>query len=384
MRLTFQFNPGTSTATEDIATEGPAFDPTTHGKLRDSDHCASAGLLNRAAAPADCWRRFSCLDPSWVGAVEFNPAGTERPAVLTFITSAETQSDRKGQLHVQFALTKAIPEDSDITLHQNHAAPESGRPATAYWPERENPIDIDRYHTLGLPKGLRGERLEHYHLISDALSLPLTRDILSSLANTEVSGLPLVTARDAAAILNTLYPGQHTVVESIATGRPKPLFDKHLTDRDIAQESDRLQSRYHDLCMRHVKQAEANAAAPLDRRRYLPVNQRPAPASNRAAASSACMTFGNTRDSSILARASDLHDLQRLYDGPQGVFRILQMRRYLTHMPARFPDNNQLETDVQEAISKIDHVLGREQTSDGPIDKTTGPKSNRLFLKSRL
>ncbi|RKP46905.1 hypothetical protein D7S89_16265 [Trinickia fusca] len=283
-------------------------------------------------------------------------------------------------MHVQFALTKAIPESGDITLHQNHAAPEGDRPTRSYWLERENPIDVDRYHTLGLPKGFKGERLEHYHLTSDALNLPLIRDILSSLANTEIKDLPLVTARDATAILNALYPAQYTHAGSIANARPKPLFDKHLTDQDIARESDRLQNRYYDLCTRHVDRAEANQTAPLDQRQYLPVNQLPTPAANRAAASAACLTFGSTRDGAILARAAELAELRAIYNGPQGVLKILQMRRYLTHMPGRFADDPRLEADIQAAIANIDSVLGRDHASK----RSTGAASNKIIPKSRL
>ncbi len=381
MKLLPSSNPTVSLATEDIATEGPKFDPATHGKLRDSEHCTSAGLLNHAAAPASCWTKYSCLDPSWIGSVEFNPASPGRPAILTIITSDQTQRDRRGQLYVQFALTRAIPETSDVTLHQNHAAPEGDKPTTAYWIDRENPRDVDRYHTLGLPKGGRGERLAHYHLTSEALSLDMTRHILSSLSSVEINGLPLVTTRDAAAILNTLYPAKkHTRPDAIAVGSPTPLFDKHMTDREVAKESDRLQRRYYDLCTRHIDRAEANQTALLDVRQYLPVNQRPSSAASRAAASSACLTFGNTRDGAILSLASDMAEMSAIYNGPQGVLKILQMRRYLAQMPARFPDIPSLKTEVQTAISNIDRVLGR----DHPSKRSTDEVWHKPIPKPRL
>ena len=62
-------------------------------------------------------------------------------------------------------------------------------------------------------------------------------------------------------------------------------------------------------------------------------------------------------------------EMSAIYNGPQGVLKILQMRRYLAQMPARFPDTPSLKTEVQTAIFNIDRVLGRDHASKRSTDE---------------
>ncbi|KVU44450.1 hypothetical protein WK66_17355 [Burkholderia ubonensis] len=60
------------------------------------------------------------------------------------------------------------------------------------------------------------------------------------------------------------------------------------------------------------------------------------------------------------------------------MLKILQMQRYLTHMPSRFPDNPRLNAAVQTAISNIDCVLGRDQVAKQSIDETSNKTISKL------
>lgn len=354
--------------TEDIPTEPPAFDPATHHRLRDSLHSAEAGLLNRTAFPQGPWQSLLCRDPAWIGRVECHPQG-----ILTFITSPQTQRDRKGQLHAQFAITRAIPEDGGITLHQNHAPAESGAPnntrkapaASYYTAKAENPVDVERFHTLGLPKGNRGERLAHYHLVFEEFKRPVLIHVLRTLAGLQVRDTPVLTPGDAAMIANALWPDQRVDASYFNADGCQPLFAPHLSKQQMADESDRLQARYDALCQQHVEQARLNLSAPLAQRKFMPLNAPPAAWGSRAAASLACIEEGHTRDGRLLAQAQDLPQLRKAYEAPLGVLTTLNHRKYLQGMKPRFEREEdyatRLQPMLQAGVRNIDRVLGRTE-----------------------